>query len=280
MANEKTIWDYLLKQIGNEYGVAGLMGNLYAESALRSNNLQNSGNNRLGLTDEEYTKAVDNGTYGHFVQDSIGYGLAQWTYWSRKEALYSFAKAAGVSIGNITMQLDFLVREMKVDYKSVWNALCNAESVREASDVVLTKYEKPADQSESAKQRRAGYGQKYYDEYHTEVKPQASYIVYEVQSGDSLSKIAQKYGTTVNAICAANGIVNANLIYAGDELKIPTTQKEESKPEYTKYKVARGDSLSKIAQKYGTTVAELCELNGIKNANLIYAGQILTVPKK
>lgn len=279
--NEKKIWEYLMREINNEYGVAGLMGNLYAESALVANNAQNSGNKRLGMTDAEYTAAVDNGAYTNFARDSIGYGLAQWTYSTRKLNLLEYAKSKAASIGDLTMQLDFLVKEIKTDFKSVWKVLCNAESVREASDVVLTKFERPADQSESAKQRRAGYGQKYYDEYasgYTEEEPQAAYIIYEVQSGDSLSKIAKKYGTTVDAIADANGIVNKNLIYAGDELKIPTAQKEE-KPEYTKYKVKRGDNLTKIAKKYGTTVAELCELNGIKNANLIYVGQILTVPK-
>ena len=81
-ADEKAIWDALMDKIGNAYGVAGVMGNLYAESALRSNNLQQSYEKKLGYTDETYTAAVDNGTYTNFVKDSAGYGLAQWTYWS------------------------------------------------------------------------------------------------------------------------------------------------------------------------------------------------------
>lgn len=56
----------------------------YAESGLMPNNLQNTYNNKLGKTDAEYTAAVDNGSYGNFVKDSAGYGLAQWTYWSEK----------------------------------------------------------------------------------------------------------------------------------------------------------------------------------------------------
>ena len=51
------------------------------------------------------------------------------------------------------------------EYTSVWNTLTTAASVREASDVVLTKYERPADQSESVQVKRAGYGQQYYDKY-------------------------------------------------------------------------------------------------------------------
>ena len=47
------------------------------------------------MTDAEYTAAVDSGSYTNFVRDSAGYGLAQWTYYSRKQALYDYAKAAG-----------------------------------------------------------------------------------------------------------------------------------------------------------------------------------------
>ena len=96
------------------------------------------------MGDEEYTKAVDAGSYGNFVNDSAGYGLAQWTFYTRKQALFDYAKAAGVSIGNLAMQLAFLWEELQ-GYKSVMDTLKNATSVRAASDAVLTGYEKPAD---------------------------------------------------------------------------------------------------------------------------------------
>jgi hypothetical protein len=85
------------------------MGNLYAESALTPTNLQNSYNKKLNLTDNEYTAAVDSGKYKNFVKDSAGYGLAQWTYWSRKENLLKYANSKGKSIGDINMQLEFLM---------------------------------------------------------------------------------------------------------------------------------------------------------------------------
>src|SRR5699024_6731747 len=66
---EKVIWDYLMKKIGNAYGVAGLMGNLYAESGLRANNLQNSYEKKLNITDAEYTRLVDDNAYPDFVKD-------------------------------------------------------------------------------------------------------------------------------------------------------------------------------------------------------------------
>ena len=91
-------------------------------------------------------------------------GLAQWTYYTRKQALLNFVKAAGKSIGDLETQLAFLLQEIK-GYTSVWNTLTTATSVREASDAVLMKYERPANQSESVQVKRAGYGQQYYDKY-------------------------------------------------------------------------------------------------------------------
>lgn len=162
--NEQRIWDFLMARLGNAFGVAGLMGNLYAESALNPKNLQNTYEKKLGMTDESYTVAVDDGSYSNFVKDSAGYGLAQWTYWSRKQNLLNFAKEKGASIGDLDMQLEFLMKELE-SYSSVLRTLKAATSIQEASDIVLTKYEKPANQSDSVKMKRASYGQKYYDQY-------------------------------------------------------------------------------------------------------------------
>ena len=161
---EKAIWDYLAGKGLNAYAVAGLMGNLYAESGLNSCNLQNSYNKSLNMTDAQYTAAVDNGSYGNFVKDKAGYGLAQWTYHTRKQALLNYAKKAGASIGSLDMQLAFLWDELQ-GYKSVISTLKGAKSVRAASDAVLLGFEKPADQSEAVQKKRAGYGEAYYKKY-------------------------------------------------------------------------------------------------------------------
>lgn len=164
-AQPEAVWNYLIRTIGNAYGVAGLMGNLYAESGLKANNLQNSYEKKLGFTDESYTTAVDNGSYTNFVRDSAGYGLAQWTYWSRKQALKNYADIKNASIGNLDMQLAFLIKELSDNYPSVLSALKNARSVLEASNAVLINYERPANQGTSVQKTRASYGQKYYDLY-------------------------------------------------------------------------------------------------------------------
>ena len=126
------------------------MGNLYAESGLLPNNLQNTYEKKLGLSDAEYTKRVDNGTYTNFVRDSAGYGLAQWTYWSRKQGLLDFAKSRGTSIADLETQLGFLAKELS-GYSGLLSLLKSTNSVKEASDAVLTQFERPADQSFSVK---------------------------------------------------------------------------------------------------------------------------------
>lgn len=161
--NEERIWNYLTTTGLNACGAAGLMGNLYAESGLIPTNLQNTYEKKLGYTDASYTAAVDSGAYTNFAKDSAGYGLAQWTYHTRKAALLAFAKAAGKSVGDLETQLAFLVDELGSSFPAVLSTLKTAKTVREASDAMLLKFERPADQNEKNCERRAKLGQEYYD---------------------------------------------------------------------------------------------------------------------
>lgn len=162
---EEQMWNFFMARVGNAYGVAALMGHWFAESGLNPRNLQNGFEKKLGYTDESYTKAVDKGSYTNFVHDSAGYGLAQWTYWSRKQNLLSFVQGRGCSVGDTEMQFEFGYQELCTGYKNVLAVMKSAKCVREASDVLLTQYERPADQSEAVKIKRASYGQAYYDKY-------------------------------------------------------------------------------------------------------------------
>ena len=163
--NATTIWNYLMAKIGNPYGVAGLMGNLQAESGLKPNNLENSREKALGLSDEAYTQAVNNGTYNNFVHDGAGYGLAQWTFYTRKSALLDYCKKNKKSIDDLGCQLDYLMIELTNNYKNVLSTLKIATSVRQASDIVLTKFEQPYNQSESVKVARSNNGQAFYNRF-------------------------------------------------------------------------------------------------------------------
>ena len=187
MSNEQTIWQYLKGKGLNDYAVAGIMGNLYAESGLRPDNPQNTYEKKLGLSDAQYTAAVDNGSYTNFVRDSAGYGLAQWTYWTRKQNLLARAQAAGVSIANLQMQLNYLWEEITAN-ATITKELKAADSVRAASNTILLKFERPADQSETAQKKRASYGQTYYDKYAGAGNTQKQ----ETESeGESMSKAQQ-----------------------------------------------------------------------------------------
>ena len=163
MNAEKHIYDRLM-EVFSEAGTVAIMGNWFAESGFNSNNLQNSFNKKLGMTDEEYTKAVNDGSYNNFIHDGAGYGLAQWTFWSRKQGLLNYANGLGCSIDDLDMQIDYALIELgrksslyKLLRESRDYALCTVE--------VLTKYERPADQGEAEQKKRIGYAKELYKKY-------------------------------------------------------------------------------------------------------------------
>ena len=102
-----------------------------------------------------------------------------------------------------------------------------------------------------------------------------------LQSGDTLSEIAQMYGTTVQEIASVNNIANPNLIFPGQVLRILTNStvngSETRGTGSITYTVRRGDTLSQIAAAYGVTVASIIEINNIQNPDLIFPGQKLRI---
>jgi len=112
--------------------------------------------------------------------------------------------------------------------------------------------------------------------------PAASTGVYHtVRWGESLSGIAVRYGTTIQAIMAANPqIWNPNVIFAGQVLYIPTGGTGGVPPSSCRYyhTVAYGDTMSKISAWYGVNMWTIAQANRIYNLNLIYAGQVLCIP--
>ncbi|WP_119065432.1 LysM peptidoglycan-binding domain-containing protein [Aggregatilinea lenta] len=126
----------------------------------------------------------------------------------------------------------------------------------------------------------------------------SSTVTYVVQRGDTVSALAAQYGSTVAAIVQANSLSNSALIYVGQTLIIPVTSPYTVPPTFTPapiygqpgaqptavasvggtYTVAYGDTLTSIAARYNTTAAVLAQLNNIVNPNLIYSGQVLSIP--
>ena len=163
MDNAQKIWNYLKKQGFSDYGIAGIMGNLYAESSLQPDNLQNSANINLKMTDKQYTDVVDNGSYKDFVTDGAGYGLAQWTYSTLKKELLETCKKNQTSIADINSQLECLCKQLSSH--KILEALQQATSVAEASNLFLLKFERPKDQSNTVKQKRIEYGMRYLQQF-------------------------------------------------------------------------------------------------------------------
>lgn len=122
-----------------------------------------------------------------------------------------------------------------------------------------------------------------------------SAATYIVKPGDTLWQLSRQFGTTVDSIVQANNIPNPNLIYVGQVLEIPgvntpvpvtpgptpipqPTTPPTQPPSTQTYVVQPGDTLTRIAQQFGTTVAAIAQANNIVNVNLIYVGQVLTIP--
>lgn len=113
--------------------------------------------------------------------------------------------------------------------------------------------------------------------------PVSAAETYTVQSGDTLSVIAQQHGTTVDTLATENNISNPDFISIGQTLTIPGTdgnggETTPDEPTSSTYTVQSGDTLSAIAGQYGTTVNALASENNISNPNLISIGQVLTIP--
>jgi N-acetylmuramoyl-L-alanine amidase CwlA len=192
--NAAIIWRFLSNKGLNDYAVAGVMGNLYSESGLNPKNLQNSFEKKLGMNDETYTAAVNTDAYSKesFVNDGAGYGLAQWTFSTRKKALYEFTRDREMSIGDLYTQLEFLWNEF-TDRVRMLAELAASTSVLEASNIILHQFEKPKDQSSSVEKKRAKFGQIYYDKFAKEAsKPMTAEDVKEVVKDEEPIKKEEK----------------------------------------------------------------------------------------
>lgn len=164
MNNADTIFNAAMKAGFTKEGTSALLANLQAESALNPINLEDTKNRLLGMTDQQYTDAVDSGRYQNFASDDCGYGLAQWTWGPRKRNLLAFAIRRGSSIGDMNMQLDFLFEEMQQDYGVIWNVCRTSHDLEFLVHELLYKWENP-DEKENNMRIRMGYAQAWYQKY-------------------------------------------------------------------------------------------------------------------
>lgn len=164
--NASSIYSALKKAGATHEGACGLIGNLEHESGLIPYRKQGDIHDSSYTKSLKYTKDVNNGTItkSTFVNDSIGYGLAQWTYSERKKGLYEKWKNDKYdSIGNLQLGIDFLLYELYNSYSNVWKVLTSSNDLRTCSDKVLHDFESPKDQSESVEIERYNTSKKWSD---------------------------------------------------------------------------------------------------------------------
>lgn len=154
----ETIYKRLVQAGLTPAGACGLMGNMYAESSMKANIAQRG---MTSLSDEEYTAAADRGTID-FAHDAVGYGLCQWTYYSRKQQLWDYANNRGTSVGDEVTQVEFCLHELKTYYSGLWALLCSVNDVYTAAAEVCTVYERPAVNNIAV---RASFGEEFYRQF-------------------------------------------------------------------------------------------------------------------
>lgn len=214
------IYNYLRKKGLTPEATSGLMGNLWAESGADPTNVQNylydkelAKTQGLAAEDAKYLADVENGTHD-FTKDSIGYGIAQWTYSSRKKELQEKAKAANKSVSDINVQLQHLWDE--INSYGLAGKLNEAGSVKAASDIILHEFEAPKDQGPDVEELRAGYGQQWYDEYANAEKPLTDEEARSVTNEEAWGTGPSGESMALNAMNAMVENINTYLREAND----------------------------------------------------------------
>lgn len=182
---QEKVW-YALKSLGySDVAVAGVMGNIQHESGFKTNNIQNSYESELG-NDVEYTNKINDGKYteSDFSKDGAGYGLAQWTWHTRKKGLYQYAKSKEANIDDENIQVQYLIGELSIGggadgyakymlggtvngyTASDWE---NAKTVEDATKAFCYVFENPGT---PAIDTRIIYAQQFYEMYQGRTAPE------------------------------------------------------------------------------------------------------------
>ena len=165
----KYIWTYFYNR-GLPYdGIAALMGNLYAESFcvpyIVQSNTSPPFTYSINYTNDVTSGVISEYDFVHNGPNGGGYGLAQWTYKTRKQGLYDMFQSEGfTSIGDKTLACKFLWTELQTSYKNVWDYLCRTDvSMQDKTKYVLFNFENPADKGASVQKTRYKYACAIYE---------------------------------------------------------------------------------------------------------------------
>lgn len=142
-------------------------GNMMCESNMTANIAQRG---KTTLTDAEYTEAADCGAID-FTHDAVGYGLCQWTYFTRKQNLLACAISMGVTVGDETMQVTFCLAELRGEYPALWEYLKAAQDLYGAAARICKEYERPTVNNIAD---RANAGNALYTQYGSQLDATAA----------------------------------------------------------------------------------------------------------
>ena len=259
--------EYFINQGWTLQAICGLIGNMYGESALDPSAWEVPGNSSYGI------------------------GLVQWTPGTE---LLNWSSQNGKNPYAVDTQCD-LIESQLVNGGQYYSTYAYPLSATEfmhstaspsyLADAWVHNYERPANYSSAPKREAAAeYFYGYFNGNPSNVSPAPSNgnggssnpKTYTVQSGDTLSGIAARFGVTVQDLCNWNNISDPNKIYVGEVLNLtgPSSDQSSNSTPQT-YTVQSGDTLSGIAARFGVTVQELCDWNNISNPNYIYVGEML-----
>ncbi len=223
------------------------------------------------------------GDYGMWIaqyadMNETGYQDTPWNEGAYTCAIRQYSSAGRLSgySGNLDLNKAYMDRTGWNKYAGGDNAVQPSGDTEDietlVQEVIAGKWGNGENRKNSL--TSAGYDYDAVQNRVNELLGPSSGTTYIVQSGDTLSGIAQRFGTTYQTLASLNGITDSDLIYAGQTIKVPENDSVSSQSAYT---VQSGDTLSEIAERYGTTTSALVSLNGISNPDVICVGQVIRI---
>lgn len=176
MSYHQTIYNLLRGYGLSEAGALGMLGNWECESGCEPYRVQGDYQASRAIS-KAYVNAIQNGTQDRerFANDQKGFGLAQWTYYSRKDMLWEVWKHSGKRIDDVRLQVDFAMRELQGEYSGLLSFLKTTNDIQVACDRICREYERPAKNNVQARYEAALRIRKELDlSGQSEVKPSQS----------------------------------------------------------------------------------------------------------
>lgn len=141
---KQDIYTTLIQSGMTPSGAFGMMGNWKCESGLEANRLQGDFSSFRTLSKNYVARATNGDMSKEEFCRAIGFGLAQWTFHTRKAALWDHWKASGKPLDDPIMQTQFAIAELKKDYRNLWDLLCTNNDLYTCTKEICVVYERPA----------------------------------------------------------------------------------------------------------------------------------------